>query len=164
MTDVSLYVALITAGAGVFGAAVTQGAVTLRESLGAKRDRQERHKRAAREACENLLRAAGDLRTQVVNNQGFSGDRAALSARLEKVREYAAAAQLHAVSVALLLPERTAQKADDLAAAASSLADWAAANTYPELGGMDKKLQPDFGVLNACITAFRTEAVENARA
>jgi hypothetical protein len=51
MADVSIYVALISAAAGVGGATIAQLTTALRESREAKRDRQERQAEATRQAC-----------------------------------------------------------------------------------------------------------------
>ncbi len=161
MTSVSIYVAAITAAAGIAGATISQYITAFREGKQAQRDRQERHETATREACENLLRAAGDLRTQVANNRSFRGDRAAMTARLEKVREHAAATQLHAVSVGLLVPAMLAEPADRLATAAQSLAVAAVKDTDLDQGWV--KADPDFSPLDECAAAFRKEVLQYAK-
>jgi len=161
MADVTIYTAAIAAVAGVGGATITQYIAVVREGKQAQRDRQERHETAMREACENLLRAAGDLRTQVANNRSFRGDRAAMTARLEKVREYAAATQLHAVSVGLLVPLKLAEPADRLAAAAQSLTATAASDTDLDQGWV--RADPDFTTLDECAEAFRKEILQYAK-
>lgn len=160
MADVTIYTAAIAAVAGVGGATISQYLAAVREGKQAQRDRQERHEAAMREACENLLRAAGDLRTQVANNRSVRGDRAAMTARLEKVREYAAATQLHAVSVGLLVPAKLAEPANQLAAAAQTLTATTVKDTDLDQGWV--KTDPDFTALDACAEAFRKEAVEYA--
>ena len=161
MTSVSIYVAVITAAAAIAGAAISQVTIALKEGRQAKRDRHERRETATREACEELLRAAGDLRTQLANNRSFRGDRAAMSARLEEVRRYAAATQLHAVSVGLLVPDKLAEPADRLAVAARSLALVAANDTDLDQGWV--KVDPDFTMLDACVDAFRSDALDYAK-
>jgi len=157
MTDVvTIYTTAISAAAGISGAAISQYIGVIREGKQAKRDRAERHEAAKRDACEKLLRAAIDLRTQVANNRSFRGDRSAMTDRLEKVREHAAAAQVHAASVALLAPESVAEQADRLAGAAGELADWTAVNTNLDQGALNA--EPDFTVLNDRLAAFRTSA------
>jgi hypothetical protein len=157
MADViTIYTAAISAVAALGGATITQYIGVIREGRQAKRDRGERYAEAERQACLNLLQAAGDLRNQVANNTSYRGPE--MQARLEELRAFAEAAQLHAASVALLMPEKVARKADELAGAASTLADWAVKNTNLELRGMNDE-RPDFSNLNACITAFRAEAV-----
>lgn len=161
MTDVSIYVALISASAGVLGATISQLTGALRESSQAKRDRQERSASAIRKACEKLLRAAGDLRTQVANNRSFRGDRAAMTARLEDVRKYAAATALYAVRVGMLVPGQLADQADRLAEAASSVAVAAVNNTDLDQGWVP--VDPDFSRLDSCVDAFRREALTYIR-
>jgi hypothetical protein len=158
MADVSIYVAVISAVAGIGGATISQITVAFREGLQAKRDRQERHAEATRQACVDLLGAAGNLRAQVANNYSYHGDE--MGARLEQVRKYAADTQLHAVSVSLLVPESLAESANLLATAAGSLADWTVGNTTLEQGSMIR--EPNFRQLDDCVKAFRTKVVGNA--
>jgi hypothetical protein len=159
MTDVSIYVAVISAVAGVGGATIAQVTTAFREGRQVKRDRQERHAAATRQACVKLLRAAGNLRALVANNYSYHGNE--MGARLEQVRRYAAATQLHAVSVSLLVPESIAESADLLATAAGSLADWTVSNTNLEQGSMIR--EPNFRQLDDCVKAFRTKVVGDAK-
>ena len=69
VTDVSIYVALITGGAGALGAATPQLATVLRDSRQAGRDRRERGVNARRQAYVELLGAAADLRTRVDHHE-----------------------------------------------------------------------------------------------
>jgi hypothetical protein len=157
MADVvTIYTAAISAAAGLGGATITQYIGVIREGRQVKRDRSERYVEATRQACLSLLQAAGDLRNQVANSTSYRGPD--MRARLEEMRTFAEAAQLHAASVALLMPEEVARKADELAGAASTLAEWAVKNTNLELRGMNDE-RPDFSQLSMCITAFRAEAV-----
>jgi hypothetical protein len=158
MAEVSIYVAVISAVAGIGGATISQLITAFREGSQAKRDRQERHAEAMRQACVELLRAAGDLRAQVANNYSYHG--LEMGARLEQVRRYAAATQLYAVSVSLLAPEILGESADLLATAAGSLADWAVGNTNLEQGSMIR--EPNFRQLDDCVRAFRTKVVGDA--
>jgi len=160
MADISIYVAAISAVAGVGGATLSQYLAAFREGRQAKRDRQERQETATRKACEKLLRAASDLRTQVANNRSFRGDRVAMSARLEKVREYEAATQVNAVSVGLMAPGQLAKPADQLAGAARSLALAAAQNTNLDEGWVP--VDPDFTELDTCVDAFKKQALDHA--
>lgn len=157
MADVSIYVALIAASAGVVGAAVSPFGLAFKEGRQAKRDRAERHETAVRQACVDLLNAAGNLRMQVSNNRGFRGDRNAMSARLEAVRGYASATALHAASVSLL--------ADNLTDSASRVAD--AAKTYADatvkLTDLDEGWMvddPGHNELDDAIKDFRRSAIE----
>jgi hypothetical protein len=162
---VNVYVAVIAAVAGVSGAAISQAFSIIRDDRQAERDRQERERdrqeRQATErqdACRELLRAAVELRTQVANNFDYHGTD--MGERLAKVRDYAAAAQIPAVSVSMLAPRQFAEPADRLAAAASRLAEAAAANTNLMQGSMTTT--PSFSELNECVETFRRIAVDHA--
>jgi hypothetical protein len=159
MSDVSIYVALISGLAGVAGATVSQVTTAFREGRQAKRDRQEKHEEAKRRACEELLRAVGNLRTQVANNYTYHGEE--MGTRLERVRNYAAAAQLHAVGVSLLAAESLAMLADVMAKAANSLAEWAVENTNLEQGSMIR--EPNFRDLDDRTKAFIEKVVGNGQ-
>jgi hypothetical protein len=159
MADVSVYVALISAGAAVAGATISQFTAAIREGRQAKRDRKERYEGAAREACVKLLQAAGELRTQVANNFEYHG--ADMPARLAEVRRCADATQVHAATVTLLVPENLGVQAEQLAAAADHLAREAAEKTNLRLNGMDEL--PSFSELDECVQAFRRIAIADAR-
>jgi hypothetical protein len=156
MADISIFVALISGSAGVAGAALSPLAIAFKEGRQAKRDRQERHGTAARQACVQLLAAAADLRTQVANNLSFRGDRSSMVARLEAVRGYASAAGLHAVSVSLL-EDRLAESASRLGAAAKTYADAATTCTDLDKGWMVS--DPDHRDLEEAINDFRKKAI-----
>jgi hypothetical protein len=147
MPDVSIYVALIAAAAGVSGAAVPN----IRDAREAKRGRRERDAAARRKACLDLLRAAGELRTRVANAADYHGDQ--MGARLAEIRECAAATQLQAMSVALLAPGKLAEAAENLASAASGLLAVTEQNTDVDHGVMPGA--PDFAELDEKISAFR---------
>jgi hypothetical protein len=159
MADVSVYVALISAGAAVAGATISQFASAIRDSRQAKRDRQERYEDATLQACVQLLEAAGELRAQVENNFEYHGDE--MAARLAQVRQYAGATQVHAASVALQVPEKLGGLAEQVAAAASRLALVTAEKTNLRLGGMDEL--PNFGELDDNVKAFRRDAITDIR-
>jgi len=159
MTDVPLSVAVITASAAVLGAAIPQVSIAVQSALQAGRDRQERYQSDMRRACVKLMRAVEDLRTQVANNHDYHGDE--MAARLAQVREHAAAAEVQAVRIALLVPQTLAEPAQELAVAASRLAEKAAENT--DLVEGVSRLRPDFGELDACVAAFKDVAVNDAR-
>jgi hypothetical protein len=158
MPEVSLYVAAITAAAGVSGAAIPAVAVLIRDVRQAERDRRERHAEAKRQACLDLLRAGSELRTRVANAAQYHGTE--MSALLAQIRECDAAVQLHAVGVALLASGKLAGPADDLAAETSRLSAAAADNADPDAGVM--AIEPDPAELNDSITAFRKMAVADA--
>lgn len=162
MADVSIYVALITAGAGVFGAAIPQVSMVFRDVRKDKRDRRDRQAAETRQACVDLLQAVGELRTQVANNRTFQGEPVLMGERLEEVRRHAAAARVYATSVAMLVPDRLAEPADRLAAAAGSLAD--ATEQHTDLGLGRLPVDPDYRDLDACVDAFRAGALASAEA
>jgi hypothetical protein len=159
MADVSIYVALISASAGVVGAAVAPFGLAFREGRQAKRDRAERHATAVRQACVDLLSAAGNLRAKVTNNGTFRGDRPAMGARLEAVRDYASATALHAASVSLLA-RGLAESADRVAVAAKTYADAAAQATDLDKGWM--AVEPNHDELDDAISKFRQRATSDA--
>lgn len=159
MADIPIYVAVITAAAGIIGAAIPQISFIVRDVRQAERDRLERHAAATRHACLELLRAVGELRAQVADNHEYHGEK--MGARLAKVRKRAAAAEMHAVSVGLLVPATLAGPAERLAAAASRLAAVAAENTDLALGVMARA--PNFTDLDACLATFRQIAVAQAK-
>jgi hypothetical protein len=162
MADVvTIYTAAISAVAALGGATITQYIGVIREDKKARREKEERYETALRDACENVLRAAGNLRTQVANNRSFRGDRAEMTARLEKVREHAGATRLYAASAGLLAPRDLAEPADQLAVAAESFAAAAAANTDLDHGWME--IEPDSATFDARIAAFREAALAYAR-
>ena len=159
MPDVSLYVAAITAAAGIGGAAIPAIAVLIRDVRQAERDRNERQAEARRQACLDLLRAAGELRTRVANASDYHGTE--MGARLAAIRESEAAVQLHAVRVAVLTPGQLTKPAAQLAEAASRLIAATEHDTDVDHGVMPGT--PDFTELDERITAFRLIVVADAR-
>src|SRR5258708_5298581 len=123
MTDVPIYVAVITAGAGIIGAAIPQVAGVFRDVRQAERDRRERSTDATRNACVELLRAAGELRILAENMSNYRGDANGMRARVDQARSQAEATRLHAASVAMRVPDKLAGPAEKVAVAASGLAD-----------------------------------------
>jgi hypothetical protein len=156
MADVSIYVALIAAGAGVIGAAIPQTAIARQ----ARRDKREREATAWRSACLDLLGAVGELRTQIANNFEYHGSD--MAERLAQVRRCATAAQQHAteVSVSWMVPRRLVAPAQGLAAAASRLAVAAASETRLDQGAMVRL--PDFTELEHCADEFRRIVIAEA--
>jgi hypothetical protein len=158
MIEVPIYVAVITAGAGLIGALIPQAALVIREVRQADKDRRERFATAVRDACVDLLRAAGELRTLVENIRSYRGDASGMRARVEEVLNHAEATRLHAASVSLLVPGRLAAPADKVADAARALAENVVGNT-----NLDRGVSIDFAdtrALDTCITDFRIEAVK----
>jgi hypothetical protein len=158
MLQVSIYVAVITAAAGVLGAAVPAIATLTRDVRQAERDRRERRADAKRQACIELLRAAGDLRTQVANAAHYHGDE--IGTRLAQIRECAEAVGLHAVSVGMLASEKLTAAAEHLAAAAENLVAMAVTNTDMRVKAMTP--EPDYTEFDDSIAAFRRVAVAAA--
>jgi hypothetical protein len=158
MADVNIYVALISAVAGASGAAISQLTTVYREGRQAKLDRLERRAEKNYQACLELLRAAGNLRTQLANNNIYHG--AEMGARLELVRQHAAATQLAADTISLLIPANFAKTAELIAEDAGNLADWAVANTDLNQGSMLRK--PDFHELDHHVKTFRAEISDNS--
>lgn len=161
MADVPIYVAVITAGAGIVGALIPQAASVIRDVRQAERDRRERSAAATLDACVALLRAAGELRTLTESINGYRGDANGMRARVEDVRSRAEATRLNAANVSLQVPDRLAEPADQLAASASDLADEVARNTDLNQGVLVGDV--DVAKLIGCILAFREEAVRHAR-
>ncbi len=104
MVDVPIWVAIITALAGILGAAIPQGATVIRDVRQAERDRKERFDTATRDACVALLRAAGELRSLAEGWRSYRGDPTAVLARVAEARGLAEATRLHAVSVSMQVP------------------------------------------------------------
>jgi maltooligosyltrehalose synthase len=161
MTDVSIYVAIITAGAGVAGAAISQVATVIRDVRQSERERQERSATTTREACVALLRAAGELRTLAENIRSYRGDANKIRERVEDARSRAEATQVHAVDVGMQAPDGLAEPADEVASAASALADDVARCTDLNQGVVIGN--PDVTKLVECIDAFRHAAVRYDR-
>lgn len=157
MSDVPLYVAAVTAAAGVGGAAIPAITVLLRDVRQAERDRRERAAGTKRQACLDLLHAAGELRARVANTIQYSGDQ--LAAGMAEIRDAEAAVHLQAANVALLAPQTLAEPADQVARAASHLA----ATAVEDTGKRATMIRPpDFTGLDVTVTAFRESAVADA--
>lgn len=160
MGDVPIWVAVITAGAGIVGAAIPQVATVIRDVRQAERDRRERSARMAREACMALLRAAGDVRTFTETIRSYRGHAPGMRERVEEVRSRAEATRVHAADVGMQVAG-LADLADQVADAASDLADDVMRNTDLNQGVLIGN--PDVSKLVRCIAAFRDEAVRYAR-
>jgi hypothetical protein len=160
MADVPAYVAIITAGAGIIGAAIPQVTTVLRDARQAERDRRERSAAMAREACVALLRASGEVRTRTESIRSYRGPADGMRERVEEVRSRAEATRVHAAEVSMLVPARLAEPADQVASAASALADDVVRNTDLDQGVLIG--DPDVSKLAECIAAFRSAAVKYA--
>lgn len=155
MADVSIYVAVISAGAGIIGATISQATTAIRDGRRAERDRKERLADARHQACVRLLREVLNLRVRVANNQDYHGEE--MAARLAEIRECAATVEAEAVGVALMVAPELAKMADHLALAAARLATVATENTSLQLGASTQA--PDFSELDDRVAAFKALAV-----
>ena len=160
MADVPAYVAIITAGAGIIGAAIPQVTTVLRDARQAERDRRERSAAMAREACVALLRASGEVRTGTEGIRSYRGPADGMRERVEELRSRAEATRVHAAEVSMLVPAKLAEPADQVASAASALADDVVRNTDLNQGVLIG--DPDVSKLAECIAAFRFAAVAYA--
>lgn len=158
MADVPIYVAAITAGAGIIGALIPQAVTIMREVRQAERDRRERTLAATREACIALLRTAGELRVLAEGIRSYRGDENGVRARVEEARSLAEATQLNAANVRMhQVPDKMAELADQVASVASDLVDDVLRNT--DLNQGVPIGDPDVTRLVERIAAFRHEAV-----
>jgi hypothetical protein len=160
MVSVSIWVAVVTAGAGIIGAAIPQVATVIRDVRQAERDRRERSASATRDACVALLRASGEMRTLTESIRSYRGEPNGMRERVEEARRRAEATRVHAAEVSMLAPARLAGPADQLASAASDLADDVVRNT--DLNQGVPIGSPDVTKLVECIAAFRSAAVDYA--
>ena len=155
MADVSIYVAVISAAAGIVGATISQATAAIRDGRRAERDRKERLADARRQACVQLLRTVLDLRVRVANNADYHGGE--MAARLAEIRECAATAEVEAVSVALMVAPELGKVAEQLASAAARLATVATENASLQLGASTQTA--DFSELDDRVAAFKALAV-----
>jgi hypothetical protein len=156
VTDVSIYVALITGATGAIGAATPQIATAFRDGRQAKLDRKERGVDARRQACIDLFRAASDLRTRVANAAMYFGDE--MPTRLSDIRACAAAVQVQAASVGFLAGDTLGPSAQRLASAANELATAAIQGTDMNLKQMPSS--PDFTAFDQSVEEFRLRATD----
>jgi hypothetical protein len=123
MADVSIWVPVITAGAGIIGATIPQVTTVIRDVRKAERDRRERLDTMARDACVALLRAAGEVRTLTESICSYGGgDATGMMERVEQARSSSEATRVHAAEVGMQAAG-LAGAADQLASAASDLVD-----------------------------------------
>jgi hypothetical protein len=160
MSDVPTYVAIITAGAGIIGATVPQVFVLIRDVGQAERDRRERSATATRDACVALLRASGEVRTLTESIGSYRGEANGMRERVEEIRCRAGETRVHAAEVSMLAPARLAEPADQVASAASDLADDVLRKTNLDQGVSIG--DPDVSRLVESIAAFRQAAVKYA--
>lgn len=158
MPEVSLYVAAITAAAGLLGATIPTVAGSWRDSHRAEQDRRDRIAAADRQACIDLFRTAGELRMEVANAADYHGPE--MVGRLAGIRKISAAVQAYAATVELLAPGPLGGSATELARAAEDFAAAAADSTDLDLGQMVRPPNP--GRLSMAMEAFRVQAVTQA--
>lgn len=157
MSQVSLYVAIVTAAAAVAAAAVSQIPGYVRDVRQARQDRRDRHAETRQQACLDLLSAAEDLRTSVANAVDYVGEE--MRSRLAEIRNHGAAVQLRAMKIELLVPGTLAGTAEHLASVAGQFTATAEANTDLVLGNMRAT---DAAELGRAIDSFREQAVLEA--
>lgn len=162
MTNIPIYVAVITAGAGLLGALIPQTWIVFREIKQRDRDRRDRYVAQARDACLDLLRASGALSAHVKNMTTYRGDRNGLCNRLEEARGYLADIQLHTASVGMAAPSTLTEPARQLAAAAERLAK--SVEEVTDLDNAEMLDRPDNGPLDELISAFSNRAVASIKA
>jgi hypothetical protein len=160
MSDVSLYVAVITAAAGVAGGSIPSITNVIRDGRQAKRDQQNHQTETERQACLDLLAAASELRARVANAADCHGDE--LDARLAQIRDLEATIHVHAASIAFLTPEDLAKPADRVAGAASRLVKSAEEKVVKPAKQMVER--PDFKELDDSVKDFQDSAVKSTRA
>jgi hypothetical protein len=157
--SVPIYVALITAGAGLLGALVPQAWIVFKEIWQRERDQRDQYLAQARGACLDLLRASLALSAHVKNMNSYRGDRAGLCERLEEARGHLADIQLSAASVGMAAPALLTEPARQLAAAAASLTK--SVEEVTDLDNAEMLDRPDTGPLDELISAFQAMAVAN---
>jgi hypothetical protein len=156
MADVSIWVPVIAAGAGIIGATISQVTAVVRDARQDKRDRRERSGTMTRDACVALLRAAGEVRTLTESICSYRGNATGMMERVEQARSNSEATRVHAAEVGMQVTA-LAGAADQLASAANDLVDDIVRNMDPNQGLLIDK--PDAAKLVKCIAAFRDEAV-----
>lgn len=159
MPEVSLYVALITAAAGIVGAAAAQIPGVVRDIRLADQERRERNANNRVQACMDLLSAAGDLRTQVMNASQYHGER--MGDLIAEIRKGATAVELQAARVEFVMPRRLGEPADQLAKAAKKFAALAVAGT--DMVHNEMLRVPDTAELDQAAERFREQAVNEIR-
>jgi len=157
MADVSIYVALITAGAGLLGAGVAQIPNYFRDVRQTAQVRRDSRDDRLRQACIDLLGAAEDLLADVANAVDYHGDE--MASRLAGIRTTAADVQGHALAVQLLAREELAGTAERLAGAAKAFTADAESKADLGLGSM-RTIDP--AGLTQAVASFRNAAVSQA--
>jgi len=153
VTDVSIYVALITGAAGAIGATVPQLATVFGENRRDKRTREERGADTRQQAYVDLLGAAADFRARVANTAMYGGDE--ILVRLAEIRSSAAEVDVKAAKVAFVAGGLAAS-AGPVASETASLAAAAIQMTNTTTGVMST---PSFIAFDAAVAAFRSAAI-----
>jgi hypothetical protein len=157
MSDVSLYVAITTAAAGVAGGSIPSITNAIRDGRRAKRDQRNREIETERQACLDLLAAASELRARVASAADCHGDE--IDARLEHIRDLEATIHVHAASIAFLTPEKLAQPANRVADAARRLVK--ATEETVDKAAKQMVERPGFEELDESVKDFRDSAVQD---
>jgi hypothetical protein len=153
MAEVSVYVAVISAAAGIVGSAVPQATSVIRDSLRDRRIRAERLAGQRSRACVGLLRTVLDLRVRVANIYDYYGDQ--MTEQRAEIRDCAARAEVQAIKVALLgQSTELGEAAQKLAAAAARLAAAAAESASVQLRA--STTAPDFTELDKLTEVFKS--------
>lgn len=159
MPQVSLYVALITAAAGIVGAVAAQIPGIFRDIRLADKERRERNADKRVQACLDLLSAAGDLRTQVMSAAQYHGEK--MGDLLAEIRKSVVTVQLQAARVELVMTRNLAGPADQLAKAAEKFADAAVAGT--DMVHKEMVRVPEAAELDSATETFREQAVKEVQ-
>lgn len=153
MTNVPIYVALITGAAGAIGAAIPQFFTFLGDNHQASQDRKERGVNAKRQAYVELLGAAADLRTRVANTEMYQPG--AIPDRPTEIRSCAADVEVRASKVAFVAAE-VADSAQAVGSAATKLA----AEAISETERADNRTpSPDFTAFDEAVDKFKAAAL-----
>jgi hypothetical protein len=153
MAEVSVYVAVISAAAGIAGSALPLATSVVRDGLRGRRERIEREASKRSKACVGLLRTVLDLRVRVANLHDYHGDQ--MPERRAEIRDCAAKAEVLAIKVSLLGQQaELGETAQRLASAGVRLAAAAAASADLQLGA--STTAPDFKELDKLIEAFKS--------
>ena len=157
MQDVSIYVAIITAGAGLLGAGVAQIPGYARDRREANQARQDSRDDSLRQVCIDLLGAAEKLLADVANAVDYHGDE--MTSRLAGIRTTGANLQERALAAQLLAEGGLAVAAERLASVAKAFAADAESTADLSPGSM-RPIDP--AELTEAVASFRTAAVRQA--
>lgn len=153
MQDVSIYVAIITAGAGLLGAGVAQLPGYARDRRQARQARQDSRDDSLRQVCIDLLGAAEELLADVANAVDYHGGE--MASRVAGIRTTGATLQERALAAQLLAGGDLASAAERLASVARAFAADAEAKADLSLGSMRAT---DPAELTQAVASFRTSS------